>query len=125
MILDRRFYQKASRMSFLWWKWKIFKISGRKIYKSFQLVRLDEKNKLYFYSPRLRKIPRYIGTKDLLSAWSHSKDLENECPTKAIKVLTDKVEINLFGCISCGQCVDFAPPGILENIYESDTDVRI
>jgi Fe-S-cluster-containing hydrogenase component 2 len=65
-------------------------------------------------SPRLKRIPVFIGTKAELSQWKESKLCETICPTHAIKVTAEAIMIDDRGCISCGLCVEIAPEGLLE-----------
>lgn len=90
------------------------KIAGEKVYKSFRLHRTEWPHKLYFYSPRLKRIPRFSGNSELLSSWKDSKSCETLCPTQAIKVIANAISIDDRGCIACGLCVEAAPPGIFE-----------
>lgn len=98
-----------------WWiARQIKKLYGDKVFKSFKLHRTEWPNKLYFYSPRLKRIPRFTGNQEALSNWKESKICETLCPTLAIKVTANAFIIDDRGCIACGLCVELAPPGVLE-----------
>ncbi len=118
MILNRNFYNKVSLLRAAWFKWQLAKLTGERLFKSFKLHKTEWPEKIYFYSPRLRRKPLYIGTVDKLSMWKESKICENICPTHAIKVTADAIMIDDRGCIGCGLCVEFAPPGLLEMSVE-------
>ncbi len=114
MILNRSFYSKFSVTKALWTYWQMRKFSGDKVYKVFKLYRTEWPQKLYFYSPRIKRIPRFTGNLELLSSWKDSKSCEKVCPTQAIKVTSNSISIDDRGCISCGLCVEIAPLGIFE-----------
>ncbi len=90
------------------------KLTGEKVFKAFKLHKTEWPNKLYFYSPRLKRIPKFTGNTEALSLWKESKLCEMICPTQAIKVTADAFIIDDRGCIACGLCVELAPPGVLE-----------
>jgi Fe-S-cluster-containing hydrogenase component 2 len=114
MILDRSFYNKISYLRTLWQGHQLKQLIGEKVFKSFKLHKTEWPNKLYFYSPRLKRIPRFSGNLELLSSWKESKLCETLCPTQAIKVTAKAFIIDDRGCIACGLCVELAPPGLLE-----------
>lgn len=118
MILNRNYYVKASKLKSRWISQKLQKIAGEKVLKIFRLHKTVWPDKLYFYSPRLKRVPKFTGDLDLLLRWQEAKLCENICPTQAIKVTPKAFIIDEQGCISCGLCVELAPPGILE--YSSD-----
>lgn len=118
MILDRSFYTKISYLRALWFTRQVKKLSGEKVFKSFKLHKTEWPGKLYFYSPRLKRIPRFTGNIELLSSWKESKLCETLCPTQAIKVTAKAFIIDDRGCIACGLCVELAPPGVLEMTSE-------
>lgn len=119
MILNRNYYIKASKLKNRWIIQKLQKLTGDKVLKAFRLHKTVWPDKLYFYSPRLKKIPKFTGDSELLSRWQEAKLCENMCPTHAIKVTANAFIIDDRGCISCGLCVELAPAGILE--YSADT----
>jgi Fe-S-cluster-containing hydrogenase component 2 len=88
--------------------------TGDKLFKSLSLHKTDWPNKLYFYSPRLKGIPRFTASVEALSNWKESEFCETICPTQAIKVTASAIAIDDRRCIGCGLCVEFAPPGFLE-----------
>lgn len=114
MILNRNFYGPLSFFKSQWNLWQMRKLRGEKLFKAFKLHKTAWPDRLYFYSPRLKRKPVFIGTKEILSGWQESKLCETICPTQAIKVTADALIIDDRGCIGCGLCVDFAPPGLLE-----------
>ena len=118
MILNRRFYTKVSFLRTLWSFYNVRKLTGEKAFKAFKLHKTDWPTRLYFYSPRLKRIPRFTGNVELLSLWKESKLCETLCPTQAIKVTPKAFIIDGRGCIACGLCVELAPPGVLEITYE-------
>jgi ferredoxin len=87
---------------------------GEKLFKAFELHKTDWPTKLYFYSPRLKRKPVFIGSREELSKWKEAALCETICPTHAIKVTADAIIIDDRGCIACGLCVEFAPIGLLE-----------
>lgn len=97
-----------------WFKRQMRKLTGEKLFKAFKLHKTEWPSKLYFYSPRLKRKPMFIGSKEKLSQWQESKLCEMICPTQAIKVTVDAIMIDDRGCIGCGLCVEFAPAGLLE-----------
>lgn len=119
MILNRNYYSKIPFWKAWWFKRQVAKFTGERIFKSFKLFKTDWPNKLYFYSPRLKGKPRFIGTKQELSMWKESQMCETICPTDAIQVTADAIMINSRGCIGCGLCVEFAPAGLLEMAIET------
>ena len=114
MILNRNFYSKVSFLKGLWNSQQVKKLSGEKVFKAFKLHKTEFPSKLYFYSPRLKRIPKYTGNQELLSNWKEAKLCETMCPTQAIKVTANAFIIDDRGCIACGLCVELAPPGLLE-----------
>lgn len=118
MILNRNFYTKISYIKSFWNLRQVRKLAGEKVFKAFKLHKTEWPNKLYFYSPRLKRIPRFTGNTELLSRWKESKVCETLCPTQAIKVTESAFIIDDRGCIACGLCVELAPPGVLEMTSE-------
>lgn len=118
MILNRNFYSKISVLRAVWNNRQAKKLTGEKVFKAFKLHKTEWPNKLYFYSPRLKRIPRFTGNSALLANWKESKLCETMCPTQAIKVTASAFIIDDRGCIACGLCVELAPPGILEMTSE-------
>lgn len=118
MILNREFYSKISYIRAFWNLRQIKKLSGEKVFKAFKLHKTEWPNKLYFYSPRLKRIPKFTGNVEALSQWKDSKLCEMICPTQAIKVTAEAFIIDDRGCIACGLCVEVAPPGVLEMTSE-------
>jgi len=114
MILNRKYYLKMSLFEKFWSQKMARSLSGTKVFKAFKLFHCVIPDKIYFYSPRLKRIPQFTGDSDLLSQWKDSKTCETICPTFAIKVSAKTIIIDDHKCIACGQCVDFAPHGILE-----------
>ena len=114
MILNRRFYTKVSYLRAKWNLRQVKKLTSERAFKAFKLHKTEWPNKLYFYSPRLKRIPRFTGNKELLSQWKESKICETLCPTQAIEVTANAFIIDDRGCIACGLCVELAPPGVLE-----------
>jgi Fe-S-cluster-containing hydrogenase component 2 len=114
MILNRNLYSKVSTPR-IWWNLRqLKKLMGEKVFRAFHLHKTEWPNKLYFYSPRLKRIPRFTGNKELLAHWKDSKICETICPTQAIKVTASAIIIEDRGCIACGLCLEVAPPGLLE-----------
>ncbi len=113
MILGRNFYNKISWLRSLWNSRQLRKLQGSKVFRAFKLHRTELPEKIYFYSPRLKRIPRFTGNLELLTKWKDSKMCETLCPTQAITVTANAFTIDDRGCIACGVCVDVAPPGIL------------
>lgn len=114
MILNREFYGKISFLRGWWNRRQMSRLKDEKLFKTFKLHKTEWPNKLYFYSPRLKRVPVFIGDQQKLSNWKESKSCETICPTQAIKVTASAIIIDERGCISCGLCVEFAPPGLLE-----------
>ena len=114
MILNRKFYTKVSYLKSYWYLRQLKKIEGEKVFKAFKLHKTEWPDKLYFYSPRLKRIPRFTGNVEALSMWKDAKICETICPTQAIKVTADAFIIDNLGCIACGLCVELAPSGVLE-----------
>jgi hypothetical protein len=73
MILNRQFYEKISYIRAFWNLRQIKKLSGDKVFKAFKLHKTEWPNKLYFYSPRLKRIPKFTGNVEALSLWKESK----------------------------------------------------
>lgn len=121
MILNRNFYTKISFIKSWWHLRQSRKLSGDKVFKAFKLHKTEWPHKLYFYSPRLKRIPRFTGNQEILANWKESKLCEKMCPTQAIKVTADAFIIDDRGCIACGLCVELAPPGLLEMTSEPPT----
>ncbi len=114
MILNRNFYNKISYWKVFWSRRQMRKFAGEKLFKVFKLHKTEWPDKLYFYSPRLKRKPLFIGSREKLSMWKESKMCEIICPTNAIQVTADAILIDERGCIGCGLCVEFAPAGLLE-----------
>jgi NAD-dependent dihydropyrimidine dehydrogenase PreA subunit len=114
MILNRKYYTKTTFFRAWWNLRQVQKLSGEKVFKLFKLHKTEWPNKLYFYSPRLKRTPRFTGNTEELSKWKDSKLCETLCPTNAIRVTQDAFFIDERGCIACGLCVELAPPGVLD-----------
>src|SRR5690554_1263834 len=114
MILNRNFYGKISRLSAWWFRRQVAKLKDERVFKAFKLHKTEWPNKLYFYSPRLKRVPVFIGNQELISNWKESKICETICPTRAIEVTANAIIIDDRGCIACGLCVEFSPEGLLE-----------
>lgn len=114
MILNRKYYLKNSLFERFWAQKRARALIGSKVFKAFKLFQSVIPDKIYFYSPKLKRIPRFTGHIELLSQWKESKSCERICPTLAIQVNANAIIIDDRGCIACGLCVEFAPPGILE-----------
>lgn len=114
MILNRSFYVKISYLKSWWNSRQMKKFEGEKVFKAFRLHKTEWPEKIYFYSPRLKRIPRFTGNEALLTNWKDSKLCETLCPTQAIKVTATAFIIDDRGCIACGLCLEMAPPGVLE-----------
>lgn len=114
MILNRKYYKPISFLQKLWTDYQLSKLKSDKLYKSFSLHKSFWPDKLYYYSPRLKRIPRFTGDAALLSLWKESKLCERICPTQAITVTAQAIIIDSKGCITCGLCLEFAPPGLLQ-----------
>jgi NAD-dependent dihydropyrimidine dehydrogenase PreA subunit len=119
MILNRTYYSKISLFKAWWFRRQVAKFTGERVYKTFKLFKSDWPNKLYFYSPRLKGKPRFIGTPEELTKWQERHLCETICPTNAIKLTAKSIEIDERGCISCGLCIEVSPPGLLEFTTEA------
>lgn len=118
MILNRKFYTKVSYLKSLWYLRQLRKFDGEKVFRLFKLHKTEWPDKLYFYSPRLKRIPRFTGNVEALALWKDAHLCETICPTQAIKVTAEAFIIDDRGCIACGLCVELAPSGVLEVISE-------
>lgn len=114
MILNRKYYNKISTFKSWWFRQQMEKLKSEKLFKAFKLLKTEWPEKVYFYSPRLKKVPRFIGSPEKLAAWSGVKDFPAVCPTNAISVTKEALVIDERGCIACGLCVELAPEGMLE-----------
>lgn len=114
MILNRNLYSKVTFWRAWWTHTQLGKLTGDRLFKAFKLHKTMWPDKLYFYSPRLKRKPIFIGTAEKLSHWQERKLCETICPTHAIEVTADAIMIDDRGCIGCGLCVEFAPPDLLE-----------
>ncbi len=123
MILDRSFYNKVSPLKAWWSRRQLKKLQSDKLFKAFKLHKVEWPDRLYYYSPRLKRVPKFVGTKEELSKWKDSKMCETICPTHAIEVTASAIIIDDRGCITCGLCVEFAPAGLLE-ISTDLTNIR-
>lgn len=114
MILNRKYYSKVSMFKAWWYRRGLRKLSEEKVFKLFRLHRTEWPQKLYFYSPRLKRVPKFIGSAAGMKAWPGVKSLEEVCPTNAITVTDKEIIISERGCIACGLCIEAAPEGLLE-----------
>jgi ferredoxin len=114
MILNLRLYAKVSLLRTLWNQWHLRKFSGEKVFKSFRLNRIEWPSRPYFYSPRIKRVPRFTGNIELLKSWKEAMLAAKACPTSAITVKGNDFIINDKGCIICGLCIEMAPKGLLE-----------
>lgn len=122
MILNRNFYSKMSRFKAWWFRRQVEKLQKEKLFKAFKLHKTEWPDNLYFYSPRLKRVPRFTGDSARLQNWKDSKSCETICPTRAIKVTASAIIIDDRGCIACGLCVEYAPEGLLE--YPSELPAK-
>lgn len=67
----------------------------------------------FFYSPRLRTVPRFSGNLQLLSTYADLPKLPSVCPTNAIRVSAKEISIREEKCIACGLCLEVTPEGLL------------
>jgi NAD-dependent dihydropyrimidine dehydrogenase PreA subunit len=118
MILDRKFYNDLPIFQRLWGRYQMKKLRGEKLFRFFDLLKSSAPDRLYFYSPRLKRKPRFTGNVQLLQSWQDAKLCERMCPTQAIQVTENDFLIDDRGCITCGLCVELAPPGLLEVTHE-------
>lgn len=120
MILDRKYYNDLPFYRRWWISYKLRKLQGEKLYRLLELHQSSLPDKPYFYSPRLKRKPRFTGDIELLARWQDAKLCERMCPTQAIQVTETDFVIDERGCIACGLCVDLAPPGIIEVTHEAE-----
>jgi hypothetical protein len=114
MILNRIYYNKISTLKSWWFRQQMEKLKSERLFKAFRLLKTEWPEKVYFYSPRLKKVPRFIGSPEKLAAWSGAQNFPAVCPTNAISVTKKEIVIDERGCIACGLCVEMAPEGMLE-----------
>ena len=124
MILDRKFYNNLPVVRRWWNNYQMKKLRGEKIFRFLDLHRSSAPDKLYFYSPRLKRKPKFTGDIELLHSWQDAKLSERMCPTQAIQVTENDFVIDERGCITCGLCVELAPPGLLEVSHEYNRPQR-
>lgn len=113
MILNRNLYEQVSFLRAIWRRFQMRKFAGEGEQTMFSLSKVTLAGQSYFYSPRLRRRPKFSGNQQLLSTWD-AKVLETICPTNAIKVVPKDILIDPRGCTSCGLCVEVSPTGLLE-----------
>lgn len=118
MILDRKFYNNLPVIRGLWNRYQMKKLRGEKLFRFLDLHRSSAPDKLYFYSPRLKRKPKFTGDIELLHSWQDANLCERMCPTQAIQVTENDFMIDERGCITCGLCIELAPPGLLEVSHE-------
>lgn len=118
MILDRKYYNDLPLLRRWWIRYQLRHLRGEKLFRLLELHKSLAPDKLYFYSPRLKRKPRFTGDEALLRSWQEAKLCERMCPTQAIQVTENDFVIDERGCISCGLCVELAPPGLLEVTHE-------
>ena len=114
MILNRKFYSNFSLWRTFWIRWQVRDLAGEKVFKAFKLHKTQWPQKIYFYSPWVKRKARFTGSRDQLSIWKESEICETICPTHAIKVTASAIIIDDRGCIGCGLCIEVAPAGLLE-----------
>jgi len=119
MILNRNFYNQIFFLKAAFYRKKAKalirdSLESRKLFKLFRLTSTEWPNKIYDYSPRLKRVPVFIADKKTLNSWPERKSLEDVCPTGAITVTHDAIIIEPRGCIVCSLCIEAAPEGLLE-----------
>lgn len=114
MILNKNYYRKATFFRSLWNSRQLKNITGEKVFRGFKLFKISIPEKVYFYSPRLKRIPHFSGDTKALAQWKDAEACVQLCPTQAINLTAKELVIDERGCIACGLCVELAPPGILE-----------
>lgn len=113
MILSKNFYKTSNAL-------RTFLLSRRmrsffrndKVFSTLSLVEV-KLPQFFFYSTRLKTVPRFSGNLQLLSNWKELESLPVVCPTNAIKVSQKSIEIDSERCIACGLCVESSPEGLL------------
>lgn len=113
MILNKNFYKTPGLFERLMVSKKMKRFLKRdSFFSSLSLaqVRLPQ---FFFYSARLKTVPRFSGNLQLLSTWGELERLPGICPTNAISVSPKNIEIDEKRCIACGLCVEFSPDGLL------------
>lgn len=113
MILSKKFYKSRDilhRFIFSQKMKKLLRNGGFFKALSLEQVKLPQ---FFFYSPRLKTVPRFSGNLQLLSNWPELDRLSSVCPTNAIQVSPKSIEIDDAKCIACGLCVEFSPEGLL------------
>jgi hypothetical protein len=113
MILSKNFYKSPHFLKRIILSWKMRKLLRKKSF--FEALALSQIRlpQYFFYSARLKTVPRYSGNLQLLSNWHDLERLPSICPTNAISVTSKMIEIDSAKCIACGLCVEFSPEGLL------------
>jgi NAD-dependent dihydropyrimidine dehydrogenase PreA subunit len=114
MILHPKYFERVSLFKKIWIHRQMKKLTGDKLFKAFHLHQTKYPDQMYFYSPRMKSAPRFVGNEELLSHWLTAESCEIICPTNAIKLTKSAILIDEKKCILCGLCVELAPAGLLE-----------
>jgi len=111
MILNKKLYDK-NKIKFWWFSKVLSRSFSNQISRMFQLQQVSWPLKPYLYSDRFRSVPLFSGNVDLLKTFSQAKKLESLCPTNALKVHSDHIQIDSSKCVLCQLCVEASPEGI-------------
>lgn len=108
MILSKKLYIRDFFFKRIWVKRQIKKLSKNARFFS------PGAWKNYRRPIRSGSIPQFVGTKNDLIEFKEVKGLESICPTKALTVMPDTIEIDHKNCIRCMECVKASPQGLFD-----------
>ncbi|HLT23124.1 MAG TPA: hypothetical protein VKZ84_06765 [Bacteriovoracaceae bacterium] len=112
MILSKKLYIRDSIFKRIWIKRQI-----KKINKSTKFFTLGSW-KSYLHPVRSGSIPKFVGSKKDLQEFKEAKNLESLCPTNALKVTSETIQIDPKNCIRCQECVKASPDDFFDTNQE-------
>lgn len=101
MILGREFYLRASFFQRFWLKRQVSKLRVQ--------APFFHSGVQHFEGQTSSIVPEFIATPKELAQFTEAKKLEVICPTNAIKVTAQRIEISKKNCIGCMECVKASP----------------
>lgn len=100
MILGRESYLRASLFSRYWLRRQAAKLRLQSPFYQAGLFQLNSKTNL---------VPEFTASVKELAEFTDAKKLEKICPTSALTVTNQKIEIKEKNCIGCMECVKASP----------------
>lgn len=114
MILNRESYLRASFFRRYWLRRQAAKLRLQSPFYQAGMFQLSGKTTL---------VPEFTASAKDLAEFADAKKLEKICPTSALTVTIQKIEIKEKNCIGCMECVKASPENFFRIKDEKFPDV--